>query len=505
MAILTRVDQKIFGSTGSASNFGQIGSQTAGSPVNTKDLDTIQALAGYLAGLRAITNSNEPYLEDINSLYLLITSQIKYLFQNGIPEYSATEPYYNQISFVQVNGVLYQSINGTSGTPNTGNAPASSPTKWKNVDPGTLADAMPLKAPLASPALTGNPTAPTQSPLDNSTKISTTAYADAAVLVEKNRALAAEAAISGASGLAFVQTAVEQAGFTWDPTDAYMLDKANIATSHLIGEDLFMNNGETQVYFSAARSTANPSFPRYNPLISRAVDKTITSAMAPLLVTKMRAFAVSVLGVSSFTGTVSGSVITFANTTVNNQLIAALIQEALVRQWFVSQDPNFAATGPLYTGMTINVNGSDFAISAASLGGHTITVSGSPTTGSQTCIVYPYRIVASSTSIFLPGTSGFVPVGSGDADAAEIGGLRHMDTIQSHGHGIRGGSVTASAISTNTQSVCGMSGTSSSFFTGQIGSPITDGNGDPRNAKNTSPRSSAKFQFIWAGVLNAAA
>ena len=37
------------------------------------------------------------------------------------------------------------------------------------------------KANLASPALTGNPTAPTQSASDNSTKIATTAYADTAV------------------------------------------------------------------------------------------------------------------------------------------------------------------------------------------------------------------------------------------------------------------------------------------------------------------------------------
>lgn len=41
-------------------------------------------------------------------------------------------------------------------------------------------DALALKAPLASPALTGTPTAPTQSANDNSTKIATTAYADAA-------------------------------------------------------------------------------------------------------------------------------------------------------------------------------------------------------------------------------------------------------------------------------------------------------------------------------------
>jgi hypothetical protein len=43
----------------------------------------------------------------------------------------------------------------------------------------TITNALALKAPLASPALTGNPTAPTQSQGDNSTKVSTTAYVDA--------------------------------------------------------------------------------------------------------------------------------------------------------------------------------------------------------------------------------------------------------------------------------------------------------------------------------------
>jgi len=47
-------------------------------------------------------------------------------------------------------------------------------------------------APLASPALTGTPTAPTAAALDNSTKIATTAYADAAVAVETSRATTAE-------------------------------------------------------------------------------------------------------------------------------------------------------------------------------------------------------------------------------------------------------------------------------------------------------------------------
>lgn len=63
---------------------------------------------------------------------------------------------------------------------------AGAAAEWGDIG-GTLSDqtdlvaALALKANLASPALTGNPTAPTQSPSDNSTKIATTAYVDAAV------------------------------------------------------------------------------------------------------------------------------------------------------------------------------------------------------------------------------------------------------------------------------------------------------------------------------------
>jgi len=50
-------------------------------------------------------------------------------------------------------------------------------------------DALDLKAPLASPALTGNPTAPTQSANENSTKLATTAYIENANLQRKELVL----------------------------------------------------------------------------------------------------------------------------------------------------------------------------------------------------------------------------------------------------------------------------------------------------------------------------
>lgn len=47
----------------------------------------------------------------------------------------------------------------------------------------TITNALALKAPLASPSFTGNPTVPTQAPATNNTKAASTAYADAAVAV----------------------------------------------------------------------------------------------------------------------------------------------------------------------------------------------------------------------------------------------------------------------------------------------------------------------------------
>lgn len=69
----------------------------------------------------------------------------------------------------------------SSGKLTSGQAPAATAPLWGTIT-GTLAtqadlnSALALKAPLASPALTGNPTAPTQSALNDSTNLATTAF-----------------------------------------------------------------------------------------------------------------------------------------------------------------------------------------------------------------------------------------------------------------------------------------------------------------------------------------
>lgn len=135
MAKLPRILQKIFGDDGPTTQFGQIGSDNAGTPTTTKNLDTIQSLQYYLDGLFAITNNviEPPRAEDFNSLHFLTTAQLKYIFQSGIPEWITTEDYYANVSIVQVAGNIYLSLTGTDPTPNTGNDPTSSPTDWKLV------------------------------------------------------------------------------------------------------------------------------------------------------------------------------------------------------------------------------------------------------------------------------------------------------------------------------------------------------------------------------------
>ena len=134
MANLPRILQKIFGSTGGSTNFGQFGSEAAGAALKTKDLDLIQARSQYDQGWYSATDSagEPPRIEDFNGLQLLFSSQISYLFQKGIPEWITTENYYLGVSVVQVAGDIY-----LSKTDNIGKDPTSNPSDWLLIIPST--------------------------------------------------------------------------------------------------------------------------------------------------------------------------------------------------------------------------------------------------------------------------------------------------------------------------------------------------------------------------------
>ena len=79
-------------------------------------------------------------------------------------------------------------------------------------------------APLASPGFTGNPTAPTQSPGDNSAKLATTAYVTSAVSAETARAQTAEALLAPKASPSLTGTPVA-------PTATPLTDSTQIATT----------------------------------------------------------------------------------------------------------------------------------------------------------------------------------------------------------------------------------------------------------------------------------
>jgi hypothetical protein len=93
----------------------------------------------------------------------------------------------------------------------------------------TITTALALKAPLASPALTGNPTVPTQAANNNSTRAASTAYVDTA------DALKANLASPTFTGTPAVPTAAVDTNTTQAASTAYVLAQAAAATPIIDG------------------------------------------------------------------------------------------------------------------------------------------------------------------------------------------------------------------------------------------------------------------------------
>jgi len=132
MGKITRAYQKIFGGTGTTSDFGEFGSLATGAPTTTKDPATIQSLAAWLAGwAQATVGALIPPYQDMNSVHYLAFYQICYILQMGIAEWDSQTVYYIG-SVAQYNGQFYVSIQDN----NTNQEPDIEPSYWQNGIPG---------------------------------------------------------------------------------------------------------------------------------------------------------------------------------------------------------------------------------------------------------------------------------------------------------------------------------------------------------------------------------
>lgn len=299
------------------------------------------------------------------------------------------------------------------------------------------------------------------------------------------------------------QNAVTATGQALAPADNYQLVKTIIALSHPVGELINTEIPLTPAIWTSGSATYLPVIKRWD------ADHDVTSAQAPDLVTAYRAVK-AVINVSGtpygdatpWTGTVSGSTITFATNVQNLAMLTLIANEAAANGYIATQNESYS---PVFTGTAqrcINVNGTDYAITGVNTVGYTLTVSGSPTTGSQTCILYPYRIAGSTTSVRLPRLSGFVGVSAYDYDGQLVAGFRKMDQMQGHWHDflLSSSSTGVASVSTSLSGNGSPSVTSNGYAT--PGNPRSDGtNGTPRAGKTTDPRTYALYPHTWAGRL----
>lgn len=135
MSKITRVTQKMFGSSGPSGDFIEFGSLANGAANYTKDPTVMQDLSNFLTGWAAATIAdNRPCLEDMNTLFYLLYYQVCYLLQQGFPEWDAGTTYYLD-SYCQVAGTIYKSL----ANDNLNYNPVTQPAKWMStLDPTSL-------------------------------------------------------------------------------------------------------------------------------------------------------------------------------------------------------------------------------------------------------------------------------------------------------------------------------------------------------------------------------
>lgn len=146
MTKIQRTTQKIFGGNAPSDDIAALGSFKAGTPIYTDDIASLQNEA-YEKGFGAALVANEaPFMEEQNSIPYILSKQLAYLFQKGIPEWDEGTTYFADTSFCQVNGVVYQSLadNNTANNPTTDDG-----INWKEIKfGGSSGSSLPLFTPM---------------------------------------------------------------------------------------------------------------------------------------------------------------------------------------------------------------------------------------------------------------------------------------------------------------------------------------------------------------------
>jgi len=246
-----------------------------------------------------------------------------------------------------------------------------------------------------------------------------------------------------------------------------------------------------------------PTISAKMPLVDRSINNDLSATAYPVYVPYLRAVKSFAGATSDFAVTVAASNVTFPNTPEGIAMVQAIINEASVAHYLNNGEIANYTGGTDYstaaTQQSVNVAGTDYVITGATLATRIVTVTGTPTAGAQTGIVYPHRIAGSTTTARLTKIGGFIPAPVGDAGLELIVGKRKMDRVQGHWHEYWNTSGPILAAGTSYRA----SGYAAQSLSGNsnIQKPVTDTvNGTPRTGKSTAPLELARNFYDWAGV-----
>jgi len=262
-----------------------------------------------------------------------------------------------------------------------------------------------------------------------------------------------------------------------------------IKYSKNIGEFFYLEENKSPSAF--AINTPDDFFPAIN-LSKININSDISTANYPLLVPYLRALKVRYLDgtsgeVNSWTATVSGSNITMPTSTSSDAILSSLAEDVLVHGGYT----NFRS---------ITVAGTEFPITNINTSTRVITVTGTPSAGSQTVEFFNYRITGSSTTARLFEVKGRGFIAPNDSSGRHQNGLRVRDRFQGHWHlGARGDSTGGSLGAYSTTAANAVDNGSTIPWSHSARTIVTDNvNGTPRTGSTTHGAGVSAHLYIWA-------
>lgn len=222
--------------------------------------DGLSGLASIAKGFPPITQQPlaqgglPPQRQDFNGIFNLFSQFLLYAQNGGVYAYNNTLDY-QPPAIIASDNVFYQCVAENGPSTSAGVQPVTNTDYWQRIIADNMLDEiLQPYAKLASPSFTGNPTAPTQLTGNNSTRLATTAFVQAALDTIDLSDYALKTDLNAKAPLA----SPALTGTPTAPTAAKTTDSTQIATTAFVKD--VVADYATLTQLNAKAPLASPTF-----------------------------------------------------------------------------------------------------------------------------------------------------------------------------------------------------------------------------------------------------